>query len=74
MNDIFSSLVFEVKFDRSRKLSVEMGKDEKNGWVGRVDGVGRLLACRVISKRSNAKRRIHSVVGFDKSGRPSKVI
>jgi hypothetical protein len=31
MNDIFSSLVFEVKFDRSKKLRVEIGKEEKNG-------------------------------------------
>jgi hypothetical protein len=31
MNDIFSSLVFEVKFDRSKKLRVEIGREEKNG-------------------------------------------
>ena len=30
MNDIFSSLDFAAKFDRSKKLSVEMGNDEKN--------------------------------------------
>lgn len=30
MNDIFSSRVFAAKFDRSRKLSVEMGNEEKN--------------------------------------------
>lgn len=52
MKDIFSSLVFEVKFDRSKKLSVEIGKEEKNGWEGSVVGVGRLLACRVMSDRS----------------------
>jgi hypothetical protein len=30
MNDIFSSLDFAAKFDRSKKLSVEIGNDEKN--------------------------------------------
>jgi hypothetical protein len=30
MNDIFSSRVFAVKFDRSRKFSVEIGSEEKN--------------------------------------------
>jgi hypothetical protein len=52
MNDIFSSLVFEVKFDRSKKLRVEIGREEKNGWDGRVAGVGLLVACRVIRERS----------------------
>jgi hypothetical protein len=40
-----------VKFDRSRKFKVEMGKDEKKGWVGSVVGVGRLAACRVMRER-----------------------
>jgi len=31
MNDIFSSLDFAAKLDRSKKLSVEIGNDEKNG-------------------------------------------
>jgi hypothetical protein len=31
MNDIFSSLDFAAKLDRSKKLRVEMGKDEKKG-------------------------------------------
>jgi hypothetical protein len=31
MNDIFSSLDFAAKLDRSKKLSVEIGSDEKNG-------------------------------------------
>ena len=30
MNDIFSSLDFAAKLDRSKKLSVEIGNDEKN--------------------------------------------
>jgi hypothetical protein len=55
MKDIFSSLVFAVKLDLSKKLRVEMGNDEKKGWEGRVVGVGRLLACRVKSERNRAK-------------------
>ena len=31
INDIFSSLDFAAKLDRSKKLSVEIGKDEKKG-------------------------------------------
>jgi hypothetical protein len=31
INDIFSSLDFAAKLDRSKKLSVEIGNDEKNG-------------------------------------------
>jgi hypothetical protein len=41
MNEIFSSLVFAVKLLRSRKLSVEIGSEEKNGCEGSADGVGR---------------------------------
>ena len=44
IKDIFSSLVLDVKFERSRKLRVEMGREEKNGWEGRVAGVGRAVA------------------------------
>lgn len=29
MKEIFSSRVFEVKLERSKKLSVDMGRDEK---------------------------------------------
>ena len=54
MNDIFSSLDFAAKLDRSKKLSVEIGNDEKNGWDGRELGVGRLWECRVISEASIA--------------------
>lgn len=52
MNEIFSSRDFAVKFDRSRKFKVDIGSEEKNGCVGNVAGVGRLLECRVISDRS----------------------
>ncbi len=31
IKDIFSSLVFAVKLDLSKKLRVEMGNDEKKG-------------------------------------------
>lgn len=51
MNDIFSSLVFDVKLERSRKLRVEIGSDEKNGCDGSVEGVGLLFAWRVIRDR-----------------------
>ena len=49
MNDIFSSRDFEAKFDRSRKLSVEIERDEKKGCEGKDDGPGRLCGCRVIN-------------------------
>jgi hypothetical protein len=62
INDIFSSLVFEVKLDRSKKLSVEIGKDEKNGYDGNVDGVGRLSACRVIKDRKRARGLLGSIL------------
>jgi hypothetical protein len=54
MNDIFSSLDFAAKLDRSKKLSVEIGNDEKNEWDGRELGVGRLCECRVIREASIA--------------------
>jgi hypothetical protein len=54
MNEIFSSLDFVVKFDRSRKLRVDMGSEEKNGWVDNVDGVGREVAWRVTRERTRA--------------------
>lgn len=31
MNEIFSSRVLDVKFERSKKLRVEMGNEEKKG-------------------------------------------
>jgi hypothetical protein len=40
MNEIFSSRVLAVKFDRSKKLRVDIGSDEKKGSAGRVEGVG----------------------------------
>lgn len=54
MKDIFSSRVFAVKFDRSKKLSVEIGSEEKKGWDGRVAGVGRLWDPRVTSDRKRS--------------------
>lgn len=44
INEIFSSLDFVVKFERSRKLSVDIGSEEKKGCVDNVDGVGREVA------------------------------
>lgn len=54
MKEIFSSLVLAVKLDRSRKFRVEMGREEKNGCEGSVDGVGRSSPRRVISDRMRA--------------------
>lgn len=54
INDIFSSRVFAVKFDRSKKFSVEIGSEEKKGWDGRVDGVGLLWDPRVMSDRKRS--------------------
>jgi hypothetical protein len=56
INDIFSSRVLEVKFERSRKFRVDIGKEEKNGWEGSVVGEGRLFGCLVIDNRSKAGR------------------
>ena len=58
MNDIFSSLDFAAKLDRSKKLSVEIGNEEKNAWDGRELGVGRLCECRVIREASIATSEI----------------
>jgi hypothetical protein len=51
MNEIFSSRVFAVKLERSRKFKVEMGREEKKECDGRVSGVGRELGRRVINDR-----------------------
>lgn len=48
IKEIFSSRDFAAKFDRSRKLSVDIGSDEKNACDGSVDGDGRLWECRVM--------------------------
>lgn len=63
MNEIFSSRVFAAKFERSRKLSVEMGSEEKNGWEGRAEGDGRLCGCRVIRALRRTVLRRRSVMG-----------
>ena len=55
MNEIFSSRVFAVKLERSRKFKVEMGREEKKGCDGRVSGVGRELGRRVINDRRSAE-------------------
>lgn len=54
MKDIFSSLDFVAKLERSRKLSVEIGSDEKKACEGSVDGFGRLPWCRVTRVFSRA--------------------
>lgn len=41
INEIFSSLDLVENVARSRKLSVDIGKEEKNECVGIVDGKGR---------------------------------
>ncbi len=56
MKDIFSSRVLAVKLERSRKFKVEIGREEKNGWDGRVLGLGRFVACRVIIERRSSTR------------------
>lgn len=54
MNEIFSSRVLAVKLDRSKKLSVEMGSDEKKACVGSVAGVGLDAAWRVMRDFNSA--------------------
>ena len=56
MNEIFSSRVLEAKLDRSKKFKVEMDKEEKNGFVGRVCGVGLFSGCRVIRAANKAEK------------------
>lgn len=41
INAIFSSRVLEANVDRSRKLSVDIAKEEKKGYVGKLVGPGR---------------------------------
>lgn len=62
INEIFSSLVFAVKLLLSRKLSVEMGSEEKNGCEGSADGPGRDVALRVIKDRNKAASSLLSRV------------
>jgi hypothetical protein len=54
IKEIFSSLDFVAKFERSRKFSVDIGNDEKNACEGKVSGDMRPCGCRVISMRSKA--------------------
>lgn len=62
MKEIFSSRDFAAKFDRSRKLSVDIGSDEKNACDGSVDGDGRLCECLVM--------RVFSRTGDDSDEQP----
>lgn len=63
MNEIFSSLVFDVKFDRSKKLSVDIGKEEKKECEGSVVGVGLLLACLDMRDDRRAEKQL-SVLNY----------
>jgi hypothetical protein len=68
MKEIFSSRVFAVKLDRSRKFKVEMGSEEKKGWDGRVSGVGRELEYRVIRDRRSPENDSMSEKALKKPG------
>ena len=48
MNEIFSSRDFAAKFERSRKFSVDIGREEKNACDGSVVGEGRFCGCLVM--------------------------
>jgi len=54
MKDIFSSLDFAAKLDRSKKLRVEIGNDEKKGCDGSEAGVSLFCGCRVTNEASMA--------------------
>lgn len=58
MKDIFSSLDLAAKLDRSKKLRVDIGKDEKKGYDGSEAGVGLFCGCRVTSDASIAVTRL----------------
>lgn len=58
MKEIFSSRVLAVKLDRSKKFRVEIGRDEKKGSLGKLDGVGLPLWFRVTRDRRRAVRRL----------------
>lgn len=54
MNEIFSSRLFAAKFDRSRKLRVDIGSDEKKECEGMEDEASLFVGCRVIKAFSIA--------------------
>jgi hypothetical protein len=56
MNDTFSSRDLVANVERSRKLSVEIGRELKNGCEGRVLGAGLDWGCRVMRSRSSADK------------------
>ena len=68
MKEIFSSRVFAVKLERSRKFKVEMGSEEKKGCDGRVSGVGRELEYRVIRDRRSPENNAMSAKALKISG------
>jgi hypothetical protein len=49
MNETFSSRVFVANVERSRKLSVLMGSEEKKACAGMSAGAGRVFGWRVMS-------------------------
>jgi hypothetical protein len=59
--DILSDLDFVLKLERSRKLSVDIAREEKKGCDGSVAGVGRCCEPRVIIERSKALKDGKSV-------------
>jgi hypothetical protein len=64
-NDILSDLDFVLKLDRSRKLSVDIAREEKKGCDGRVTGVGRCCEPRVTRERSKAFKGMVRVFPMD---------
>lgn len=58
MNETFSSLVFAVKLERSKKLRVDIGKEEKKGCDGRDVVEGLPAAWRVTNDLSSARKRL----------------
>jgi len=68
MKEIFSSRVFAVKLERSRKFKVEMGSEEKKECDGRVSGVGRELEYRVIRDRRSPENDVMSAKAYKING------
>lgn len=70
MNEIFSSLDFVENVARSKKLSVDIGREEKNECVGIEVGEGRFAGCRVISDLSKTCKSV-SRFPISGGGRPA---
>lgn len=60
MNEIFSSRLFAAKLDLSRKLRVDIGSDEKNGWEGSEEEVSLFVGFRVIKAFNIAGKDVSS--------------